>query len=132
MTHQTKIISCYLTLTHNGNQVLIRFYHFLYCKLAQSNWLGSKVSPDSCLNIKLYLIQVIIFACCVINFNTLWLAVHQCKISWKLHLSWKVQHLKYWLTVTSAKHLQKICSRLNKVYSHEYQKQTFTYILPWI
>ena len=25
--------------------------------------------------------SVIIFACCVINFNTLWLDVHQCKIS---------------------------------------------------
>ena len=61
--------------------------------------------------------SVIIFACCVINFNTLWLDVHQCKISWKLHLSGKAQYLKYWLTVISAKH-QKICSQLNKVYSH--------------
>ena len=62
-------------------------------------------------------ISAIICACCVINFNTLWLGVHQCKISWKLHLSGKAQYLKYWLTVSSAKH-QKICSRLNKVCSH--------------
>ena len=28
-----------------------------------------------------------------------WLRVHQCKTSWKLHLSGKVQYLKYWLKV---------------------------------
>ena len=32
-----------------------------------------------------------------------WLGVHQCKTSWKLHLSGKVQYLKYWLKVNSAK-----------------------------
>ena len=31
----------------------------------------------------------------------MWLGVHQCKISWKLHLSWKAQYLKYWLTGTT-------------------------------
>ena len=41
--------------------------------------------------------SVIICACCVINFNTLWLGVHQCKISWKLHPSGKAQYLKYYL-----------------------------------
>ena len=30
-----------------------------------------------------------------------WLGAHQCKISWRLHLSKKTQ---YWLTVNSAKH----------------------------
>ena len=30
----------------------------------------------------------------------LWLDVHQCKISGKLHLRGKAQYLKYWLTVT--------------------------------
>ena len=28
-----------------------------------------------------------------------WLRAHQCKTSWKLHLSGKVQYLKYWLKV---------------------------------
>ena len=38
----------------------------------------------------------------------MWLGVHQCKISWKLHLSGKAQYLKYWLTVTSAKHQKNL------------------------
>ena len=33
-----------------------------------------------------------------------WLGAHQCKISWRLHLSGKTQYLRYWLTVNSAKH----------------------------
>ena len=52
--------------------------------------------------------SVIICASCVISFKTLWLGIHQCKISWKLHLSGKAQDLKYWLTVRSAKHQKNL------------------------
>ena len=59
------------------------------------------------------------------------MGVHQCKNTWKLHVTGNAQYLKHWLKFNSAKH-QKNCSRLNKVYSHLYQQQPFTWILPWV
>ena len=80
-------------------------------------------------------IPVIICACCVINFNTLWLSVHQCKISSRLHLQVErlntlntdlqslLQNIKTFasktssiLTNTRSSRSHKFCRKFSKIF----------------
>ena len=66
----------------------------------QSNWLDSRVFLAAAWILR----STSVIICVELSTLIHRLGAHQCKISWRMHLSGKTQYLKYWRTVNSEKH----------------------------